>query len=229
MSQTRTITAELRQASGKGAARAVRLSEKVPGIVYGGGGEPVAISMGTKALTKEVSRGRFFNTLFEIDLGSEKLNAVPRDVQVHPVTDRVIHVDFLRIVPGSRIDIEIPVHFLNQDKAPGIKKGGVVNIVRHVVSLNCPADQIPDYLEADLTGFDINDSLHISAIKLPEGVRPTIRDRDFTIVTVAPPSGSDEKAAPAAAAASAAPAKGKAGAKPAAAAAKPAAAPAKKK
>jgi large subunit ribosomal protein L25 len=223
MSQTRTIAAELRTVTGKGASRAVRLAEKVPGIVYGGGAAPMTISVGTKLLTKEVTRGRFFNTLFEIDLGTEKLNAVPRDVQMHPVTDRPVHVDFLRIVPGSRLDIEVPVVFLNQDKAPGIKKGGVMNVVRHVVSLSCPADQIPDRLEADLAGYEINDSLHISAIKLPEGVRPTIRDRDFTIVTIAPPTAAEEKAAAAGPAAAAPAAKGKA----AAPAAK--AAPAKKK
>lgn len=226
MSQTRTIAAQARGATGKGASRAVRRDDKVPGIVYGGGAEPVAISVGAKDLVKEHGRGRFFNTLFELDLGSEKLKAVPRDVQLHPITDRPVHVDFLRIVEGSRLDIEVPVHFLNQDKAPGVKKGGVVNIVRHVVSLNCPAEAIPDYLEADLTGFDINDSLHISAIKLPEGVRPTIRDRDFTIVTIAPPTAGEEKAATAAAAAPAAKG-GKAAAK--APAAKAPAAPAKKK
>ena len=176
MGQTRSIAAELRSGTGKGASRTVRRGGMVPGVVYGGGGQTVSIAVQDGVLAKEISRGRFFNTLFELDLGTEKLNAVPRDVQLHPVTDRPVHIDFLRIVPGSRINIEIPVHFLNQDKAPGIKRGGVMNIVRHTVEVNCPADRIPDYLEADLTGYDINDSLHISAIKLPDDVRPTMND-----------------------------------------------------
>jgi len=128
------------------------------------------------------------STLFMLDVDGEKTRVIPRDVELDPVSDRPIHVDFLRLAEGARIALDIPVHFRGQEISPGLKKGGVLNIVRHTVELYCPVDSIPKAIEADLSGADIGDSLHISAFALPDGVRPVIQDRDFTVATIAPPT-----------------------------------------
>ena len=163
--------------------------------------------------------------MFEIEVDGEKTRAIPRDYQLDPVKDLPVHVDFLRLAEGQRIRVEVPVHFINQEASPGLKRGGTLNIVRHTIELLVPVDAIPDALDADLTGFDIGDSLHISAITLPEGAKPTISERDFTVATIVAPSGLKEEAAAAAAAAAAAPAAAEPA--PGAAPAAPAAAPAK--
>ena len=242
MAATKELAATVRSGTGKGAARGVRREGRVPGVIYGGGEAAEPISLDGNALNKLIYAGHFLTTIFELDVNGKMQRVIPRDYQLDVVKDTPLHVDFMRLKSGSFLRVGIPVHFTNQDASPGIKKGGTLNVVRHTVELRVPADAIPDALVADLTDCDINDSLHISAIAMPEGCRPVIATRDFTIATIAPPTTYQEEA-PTAAAAAAAPA---AGAAPAAAAAsaataaataapakgaapaKPAAAPAKK-
>ena len=220
MSNVKQLSAKRREKAGKGAARAVRREGRVPAVVYGSGEAPVSISLDFTAANRLVYAGHFLTTVFEIDVEGTKLRAIPRDYQLEPVKDTVIHIDFLRLGAGAKVRVEIPVHFSGHEASPGLKRGGALNIVSHSVEMNVPAESIPEYLNADLTGLDINDSIHISALKLPEGAKPT-NDRDFTIATISAPSGFNEGADAAPAAAPAAAAKA-----PAAAAKAPA--PAKK-
>jgi large subunit ribosomal protein L25 len=194
MSQTIELNAVVRERGGKGAARAVRRQGLVPGVIYGDKKEPQVISIDKRELQRLLNTGTFMTTLCSIDVGGAKTRVLARDVQFDPVKDFPIHVDFLRLGKGARISLDIPVHFLNEEASPGIKRGGVLNVVRHEVELVCPADAIPEFIEADLTGYNIGDSLHISAITLPEGVTPAITDRDFTVATVAAPAGLKEEA-----------------------------------
>src|SRR5205085_902429 len=172
--------------------------------------EPQTISFAYRDLQPHVNTGRFLATLVDLDVDGNVVRAIPRDVQFESVRDFITHVDFLRLGPGARIHVEVPVHFRNQEQSPGIKKGGVLNIVRHEIDLFCPADFIPEEILIDLTGLELGDSIHISAVKLPENVTPAVRERDFTIATIAAPAGlkEEEEAAAAAAAAEAAPAAG---------------------
>ncbi len=219
------LSATVREKVGKGAARSVRRQGMTPAVIYGGNEPPVAISLPARELSLKILGGGFYTTLANIDVGGEKIQAIPRDYQLDPVSDKPLHVDFLRVTPDSTITIDVPVQFINDTQSPGVKRGGVVNIVRHRISLLCRVDAIPERIVADLTGLEINDSLHISAVTLPEGVRPTIK-RDFTIASIAAPAGvKDEVRAAAEAAAKAAEAPAEAGAEGAAAAA-PGAAPA---
>jgi large subunit ribosomal protein L25 len=221
MAEAKQLAAAVRGGSGKGAARSVRREGRIPGVIYGGGEPPQPISLDHKTLNHLIYQGKFLTTIFDIEIEGKKQRAIPRDYQLDVIKDTPLHVDFLRLKPGTRIRVDVPVHFANHDAAPGLKRGGSLNIVRHTVQMLVPADNIPGSLTADLTGLDFNDSLHISAIKLPEGCTPTIRDRDFTVVTLAPPSARAEEAAtPGAGAAAAAPGAGApaAGATPAAAA-----------
>lgn len=183
-----TLTALKRERAGKGAARAVRNQGLVPGVIYGDKQPPVLFSIDPRQLLAQMARPGFWTHQFEIDIDGQKTLTMCQDLQVHPVSDRPIHVDFLRITADSTVEVDVPVKFINEDRAPGIKRGGVLNVVRHEVVLVCKADAIPEHLEADLTGLDVGDSLHISAIKLPAGVKPTI-DRDFTVATIVAPSG----------------------------------------
>lgn len=189
MSNVVAIKAEARPRVGKGAAREVRRQGRVPAVIYGDKKTPEPISLDANELGKLLKTGKFLTTLFTIEVGGQETRAIPRDVHFDPVRDFAIHVDFLRLGENARIDVDVPVRFLNDQASPGIKRGGVLNIVRHEVELSCPADSIPDHLDVDLTGLDIGDSVHISAISLPEGVTPTITDRDFTIATIASPAG----------------------------------------
>ncbi len=192
MRETQELKAEPRPTIGKGPAHQVRLKGFTPGIIYGGkktAPEPVMVS--SRELEKHVSTGSFLTTLYMIELGGKKTRVIPRDVQLHPVTDRPVHVDFMRLEKGATITLEIPVRFTGQEVSPGLKRGGTLNIVRHEVELICPAENIPEYLEGDLSQLDINDTLHISAVTLPEGVKPTV-SRDFTIASVVAPSGMTE-------------------------------------
>jgi len=222
-----TIPAKARAGTGTGSARAVRREGNIPGIVYGGKGDSMPISIALRDMYKHYQTGRFTSTLFTLDLGGEKLRVIPREVQVDPVSELPIHADFQRLVAGARIRLFIPVHFNNHGDSPGLKRGGVLNIVRHEIEFVCPSEGIPQFIEADLAGMDIGDSLHISKIKLPAGLVPVIRSRDFTVATVAAPSAFAEvetkPAAAAAGEAAAAAAPGAAGAAPAAAGAAPAA------
>jgi len=237
MADISTLAAVARDRAGKGPARAVRRTGNIPGVVYGAKQAPSLIQMDTREVERELHRGGFFNRLYDLDVAGTKERVLPRDVGLDPVTDRPISVDFLRLSPESRVTVNIPVELRDMADAPGIKKGGVVNVVRHTVEVVCRADAIPEKIIGSLAGFDIGDSLHISAVQLPEGVKPTIA-RDFTIATLAPPTVVREEApsaaqvaatadAAAAAAAPAAGAKAAPGAAPGAAAKAPAAAAAK--
>ncbi len=232
MTEQATISAKQRPGKGTGAARAVRREGNIPGVLYGAGIEPRSISINLRDIAKHYQTGRFTSTLFVLDLEGEKMRVIPREVQVDPVTDQPIHADFQRLVAGARIRLFIPVHFNNHGDSPGLKRGGVLNVVRHEIEFFCPSERIPQFIEADLKGMDIGDSLHISHIKLPEGLVPVIRNRDFTVATVAAPSALTEAetkpaaAAEGEAAAGAAPAAGAAAPAAAAAGGKAAAAPA---
>ena len=185
MAQTSVLKAEVRERAGKGAARAVRREDKVPAVIYGERKPPVTISLNQREMTHRLHAGGFLTHLVEIEVNGEKIRAIPKDYQLDPVRDFLIHVDFLRVGEGARLKIDVPVHFKNHLESPGLKRGGVLNIVRHSIEMVVPADAIPEFVEVDLTGLDIGDSVHISAIPLPEGVAPTIRGRDFTVATIA--------------------------------------------
>lgn len=189
MSDLLTLSAEPRDRAGKGASRALRREGRVPAVIYGDNKEPISIHVEEKMLVKLLGTGHFMNSVVEIDLNGEKTRTLPKDVAFHVVTDRPIHADFFRIAKDATVRVEVPVSFVNEEKSPGLKRGGVLNIVRHEVELICDADKIPDDIEIDVTGFDVGDSIHISHVKLPEGAKSAITDRDFTIATVVAPSG----------------------------------------
>ena len=229
MAEMKKLAATVRSGTGKGAARSTRREGKIPGVIYGGGEAAEPIALDYRELNKLIYAGHFLTTIFEIDVAGKTTRAIPRDYQLDVVKDTPLHVDFLRLKAGSRLRVDVPVHFINQETSPGIKRGGSLNVVRHFVEMMVPADNIPAALIADLGAMDFNESLHISAIKLPEGCTPLIKDRDFTILTIVPPLTNTEEAAPAAAGAPAKAAAAKvAPAKAAAAPAKAAAAPAAK-
>ena len=187
MAQAHPLNAELRDRAGKGAARAVRREGRVPGVIYGNKQEPVLISLDPVDLMKEYSKAGFFSHVYEIAVGGDKYKVLARDLQTHPINDLPIHVDFMRFSAKTRLAVNVYVEFINEDTCPGLKEGGVLNVVRHEVELRCSPDNIPESLIADLSGLEIGDSLHISAITLPEGVEQTI-DRDFTVATIAAPT-----------------------------------------
>jgi large subunit ribosomal protein L25 len=154
-------------------------------VVYGNGDAPENIALNGRELNIVIGRGKFLSTVFELDVGGKKSRVIPREVQLDPVKDWPIHVDFQRVGPGARIRVNVPARFVNEGLSPGLKRGGVLNIVRHEIEVTCPADAIPDYFEFNLEGLEIGRSVHISAIKMPEGVKPTILNRDFTVATIA--------------------------------------------
>ncbi len=205
MAEMQTITALKREGAGKGPARANRREGRVPGIIYGGPDKPQMISVDYADLTQILKRGGFLSHQFMVDMGDgAPVRVIPRDVQLDPVRDFPLHVDFMRLFKGSTIHVLIPVHFTGEATSPGLKRGGVLNVVRHEIDLLCPVDDIPDHIECDVGALDIGDGVHISAIKLPQGVRPVVSGRDFTVVTIAPPvveAAVAEAAAPVAAAA----------------------------
>ncbi|MDH4398650.1 50S ribosomal protein L25/general stress protein Ctc [Sphingorhabdus sp.] len=188
MSDQLTLSAETRDRAGKGASRELRRQNRVPAVIYGNKQEPELIHVEEKALIKLLMTGHFSNSVVEIELGGKKQITIPKDVAFNPVSDRPTHVDFLRIVKGAKVDIEVPVAFINEDASPGLKRGGVLNIVRHELELICENDKIPDDIQIDVAGFDIGDSIHISHVKLPKGSESKITDRDFTIATIVAPS-----------------------------------------
>jgi large subunit ribosomal protein L25 len=207
------LKATARPRAGKGAARQARREGKVPAVIYGDGQPPETIALDYNELWKQVLKGHFTSTVFEVEVEGKKNRVIPRDLQVDPVKDQPIHVDFLRIGKDGRIRVEVPVRFVNDALSPGLKRGGVLNIVRHDIEVTCPYDRVPAFFEVDLTGLEIGRSVHISAIKLPEGVAPTIKDRDFTVATIAGAVKQEEEevaaaAVPAEGAAAAAPAEG---------------------
>ena len=188
MSDMTTLVAEDRSAVGKGPARMLRQAGRVPGVVYGEGKEQVMFSLEARALRRELQNPRFYSTLCQLEIGGKPVRVLPRDIQLHPVSDDPIHADFVYVSRGATVTVEVPVLFLNEEECPGLKRGGVLNVVRREVELVCPADSIPDNLELDLAKADIGDTLHFSEIKLPDRVEPTITDRDFTIATIAAPT-----------------------------------------
>ena len=188
MSDQLTLSAETRDRAGKGASRELRRQNRVPAVIYGNKQEPELIHVEEKALIKLLMTGHFSNSVVEIELGGKKQITIPKDVAFHPVSDRPTHVDFLRIVKGAKVDIEVPVVFINEDASPGLKRGGVLNIVRHELELICDNDKIPDDIQIDVSGVEVGDSIHISHVKLPKGSESKITDRDFTIATIVAPS-----------------------------------------
>ena len=188
MSDIYTITAAKRERAGKGVARALRSEGLVPAVIYGDSKEPEGLSIAIGELKKLYNTGKMMSTLLDLDIDGKKHRAIARDVQLHPVRDDILHADFLRLGKGAKIAVEVAVNFLNEETCPGLKKGGVLNVVRYTVELNCPADNIPSSIDLDLAEADMNDSLHISEVALPDGVEPVISDRDFTIATIAAPA-----------------------------------------
>ncbi|MEM7226719.1 MAG: 50S ribosomal protein L25/general stress protein Ctc [Pseudomonadota bacterium] len=189
MADVNKLAVEPRERAGKGATRAVRRAGRVPAVIYGAKKDPIMISLEPRDLMREINSGSFFASLLDLEIsGKGKERVLPRDVQQDPVNDQPIHVDFLRVKADTQLNVEVPVNFINEEESPGLKRGGVLNVVRYVIELSCRADAIPQQIDVDLTGYDIGDSVHISDITLPEGVEPTITDRDFTIVSVAAPS-----------------------------------------
>lgn len=229
MAQIVELKATARPRAGKGAARQTRREGKVPAVIYGDNKTPELIALDYNELWKQYVKGHFTSTVIELDVAGSRHRVIPRDMQLDPVMDRPVHVDFLRIGKDGIIRVAVPVKFVNDAMSPGLKRGGVLNIVRHDIEVFAPYDKVPAFFEIDLTGLQIGRSIHISAVQMPAGVSPTIRGRDFTIATIAGASskGDDEAgstaaaAAPAAAAAAPA-AKGGAAKAPAAGAAAPA-------
>jgi len=189
MSDTTTISASQRERVGKGSARAARRAGLVPAVIYGNKKDPVGITMEAREITRIVHQPGIFGRLLEIDVAGQKSTVLTRDIQFHPVNDAIMHMDFLRVSQSATVSVAVPVEFINEDSCPGIRVGGVLNVVRYEVELNCPATAIPEKITIDLDGVKIGDSIHISAIPLPEGVTPTITDRDFTVATLASPGG----------------------------------------
>ena len=200
MPEITSLTAERRVRAGKGAARATRRMGRVPGIIYGGKQEPVLISLEPRELSRAVANRGFLATLVDVKVDGAVERALPREVQRHPVTDRPLHVDFMRVSGDTRVIVTVPVVFINHELSIGLRRGGILNVVRHGVELSCQADSIPGQLVVDLDGLDIGDSVHASAVGFPPGSRPTITDRDFTIASIGASSAVREEAAAAAAA-----------------------------
>ena len=188
MSDLLHLPAETRERAGKGASRALRREGRVPAVIYGGNEEPLAIHVEEKLLVKQLGTGHFFNSIVEVEVGGKTVRTLPKDVAFHPVSDRPIHADFLRLSANSTVHVEVPVIFVNEAASPGLKRGAVLNIVRHELELVCEADKIPDDIAIDVTGLDVGASIHISHVTLPAGVKSAITDRDFTIATIVAPS-----------------------------------------
>lgn len=237
MSKNYAMQAAKRDRAGKGVARSLRRDHKVPAVVYGDGKTPALISLNDNQINLEYRKGHMFTQLCDLDIDGEKHLVLVRDVQLHPVSEKVEHVDFLRVTPKTRITVHVPVHFINNSDSPGLKEGGVLNIVRHDLELSCIATDIPESVDVNLAGKDLGDAVRLSDAKLPEGTTPTIKGRNFVIATLQIPRAyveqeitapvGDEAAAAAAAGVEGAAAPGAAAPGAAAAPAAGAAAPAK--
>jgi len=184
MADISELSAEPRDKTGTDAARVIRKNGGVPAIVYGGRAGPEKVTLNYKEVWKQVETGSFLSTVYMLNVNGKKTRVLPKDVQFDPVRDFLEHVDFVRLAKDAVVEVEIPVHVLNEDDSPGLSRGGMLNLVRHAIEVSCPADAIPDSIDIDVTGLDIGDSVHISGITLPEKVTPTITDRDFTILTI---------------------------------------------
>jgi len=188
MKEIEKIEAERREKSGTGVSREFRLNKKIPGIIYGEKKDPILISLDEKKLKMQVSDSGFFSRQCEIKIENENFKVLPKDIQLHPVKENILHIDFLRVGENTTVTLFVPVKFMNENECEGLKQGGVLNIVRHEVEIKTLVSKIPEFLEANLSGLEIGDSIHISSINLEDDVKPTITDRDFTIATVAPPT-----------------------------------------
>jgi large subunit ribosomal protein L25 len=189
MADATELKAQARDRVGKGAARALRREGLIPAVIYGDKQPPVGIAISYKDAMQRIYAGGFLSHVITLDVGGDKFRVLPRDYQLDPVRDFALHVDFLRVGANTRIHVEVHVDFINEAASPGLKRGGVLNIVRHTIDVSCPAESIPDHITVDLSGTDVGDSVHISSVQLPEGVTPVTRDRDFTIATIVAPSG----------------------------------------
>src|SRR3954469_5228622 len=208
MAAVESVSAELRDRAGKGAARESRRNGRVPAVIYGDKKEPTLISLDPKEIDRLIHKKTFYATLLDVDLKGDKHRVLPRDVQFDPVTDRTLHVDFQRIGKDTKVHVNVPVVVRNEIASPGIKRGGVLNIVRHEIEFICSPDAIPQFIEVDLTGLEIGGSIHITSVKLPENAQLAVRERDFTVVSIGAPTGlkaEQQEAAEKAAAAAAAP------------------------
>ena len=188
MSEATVLAAEARERAGKGVARQTRRAGRIPAVIYGNKEKPVTISLDRLKFERVLRTPGFFTHLFDVKVGESSYHVLPRDVQFDPVTDVPIHVDFLRVSKEARVNVAVPVEFVNAEKSPGLKRGGMLNIVRHEIEVECGAEEIPEHITVDLSGYDLGDSIHISSVTLPAGVAPTITDRDFTVATIASPS-----------------------------------------
>ena len=200
MSEQLTLPAEARDRAGKGASRALRREGRVPAVIYGEKKEPVSIHVEEKLLSKMLSTGHFMNSVVMVEIAGKSTRTLPKAVDFHPVTSRPRHVDFLRISEHTKVHVAVPVRFDNEEASPGLKRGGVLNVVQHELELVCDAATIPEEIHISLAGLEIGDSLHISQVKLPDGATPVITDRDFTVATIVAPSAmkaEEEVAAPA--------------------------------
>jgi len=198
MSEQLTLPAEARDRAGKGASRALRREGRVPAVIYGEKKEPLSVHVEEKLLAKMLSTGHFMNSVIMVEVGGKANRTLPKDVQFHPVSSRPIHVDFVRIGEHAQVHVNVPVRFLDEEDSPGLKRGGVLNVVRHELELVCDAAKIPNEIAISLAGLEIGDAVHISSVTLPEGSKSAIEDRDFTVATVVAPSAmkaEDEEAA----------------------------------
>jgi len=200
MPEITTLSAGPRARAGKAASRAARRLGRIPGIIYGDNKEPVLISLEPRELSRVLANRGFFATLIDVEVQGVVHRTLPRDVQRHPATDAPLHLDFMRVGGNTRVTVTVPVVFANPEMSPGLRRGGILNIVRHGIELSCPVDSIPDHLVVELNGLNIGESIHISRVIIPEGCRPTISERDFTIASIAASSAVREEAAAAAAA-----------------------------
>lgn len=189
MSETTEISAIERTRVGKGSARASRRAGMIPAVIYGDKKSPISIELEERVIRKIIHEPGIFGRLLNINVDGTVTTVLTRDIQMHPVTDEPLHMDMLRVGKKSSVAVAVPVEFINEDLAPGLKVGGVLNIVRHEVELNCPAGNIPEKIVIDLSGVNVGDSIHISAVTLPDDATPTITDRDFTIATLQSPGG----------------------------------------
>ena len=188
MAKETNIEASLRSGTGKSAVKKIIATGKIPSILYGLSEKPVNIAIDKISIQKELNAGGFLTRIFNLNIDGKKNLAIPRDVQFHPLSDQPVHIDFLRLAADSKITLDIPTKFINEESSPGLKRGGVLNINRRTIQLSCPANNIPEELVFDLSGLDIGDTIRISMTKLEEGVQPTITDRDFTVASVAAPT-----------------------------------------
>ena len=197
MSKESNLHAEIRPDTGKSAVKKILASGKIPSIIYGLGESPINIALDKISILKEINSGGFLTRIFSLNIDGKKNLAIPREIQFDPLSDQPIHVDFLRLAPDSKITLDIPTKFINEETSPGLKRGGVLNVNRRTIQLSCPANNIPEEIVFDLDGLEIGDTIRISSVALPEGVVPLITDRDFTVASVASPTVVKEPETPA--------------------------------